>query len=118
MAYYQLETNDAIDGAKHKAIDSSQLTPGLAWILFKKRIDSLSQMSMDSSPQSTPSSPSKSSQVNCSINNKSPFKSLPTTILYDIRSVRLMADIKTDVGKCRAFIRLALERKLLSKHLR
>ncbi|CAG2119595.1 unnamed protein product, partial [Medioppia subpectinata] len=73
MAYYQLETNDAIDGAKHKAIDSSQLTPAL------------SQMSMDSSPQSTPSSPSKSSQVNYSINSKSPFKSLPTTILYDIR---------------------------------
>ncbi|CAG2111874.1 unnamed protein product, partial [Medioppia subpectinata] len=72
MAYYQLETNDAIDGAKHKAIDSSQLTPAL------------SQMSMDSSPQSTPSSPSKSSQVNYSINSKSPFKSLPTTILYDI----------------------------------
>jgi hypothetical protein len=29
-----------------------------------------------------------------------------------------MIDIKTDVGKSRAFIRLALERKLLSKHLR
>lgn len=29
-----------------------------------------------------------------------------------------MTDIKTDVGKSRAFIRLALERKLLSKHLR
>ena len=29
-----------------------------------------------------------------------------------------MKDIKTDIGKSRAFIRLALERKLLSKHLR
>lgn len=29
-----------------------------------------------------------------------------------------MTDIKTDIGKSRAFIRLSLERKLLSKHLR
>lgn len=29
-----------------------------------------------------------------------------------------MTDIKTEIGKSRAFIRLALERKLLSKHLR
>lgn len=29
-----------------------------------------------------------------------------------------MKDIKTEIGKSRAFIRLALERKLLSKHLR
>jgi len=29
MAYYQLETNDAIDGNTHKNIESSQLTPGM-----------------------------------------------------------------------------------------
>lgn len=30
----------------------------------------------------------------------------------------MMSDVKTELGKSRAFIRLALERKLLSKHLR
>lgn len=30
----------------------------------------------------------------------------------------MMSDVKTELGKSRAFIRLAIERKLLSKHLR
>ena len=29
MAYYQMETNDGISGHSHKAIDSSQLSPGI-----------------------------------------------------------------------------------------
>lgn len=45
-------------------------------------------------------------------------RSIPSTLCYDFKSIRDMTDIKTDVGKSRAFIRLSLERKLLSKHLR
>jgi len=37
---------------------------------------------------------------------------------YDLRNVMRMTDIKTDNGFARAFIRLALERKLLHKHLK
>lgn len=74
-----------------------------------------SSSSPQSSPYSTPPSPSRHVNNN---NNNQHLKPIPTSILYDLKSVQLMADIKTDVGKSRAFIRLALERKLLSKHLR
>lgn len=43
---------------------------------------------------------------------------LPTSLHYDVSSVASMVDVKTDHGKTRAFLRLALERKLLSSHLR
>ncbi|KFD54540.1 hypothetical protein M513_04687 [Trichuris suis] len=44
--------------------------------------------------------------------------SLPTSIDYDLSHVMKMVDIKTEIGYARAFIRLALERKLLYKHLK
>lgn len=37
---------------------------------------------------------------------------------YDSRNVMRMTEIKTDIGFARAFVRLALERKLLHKHLK
>lgn len=43
---------------------------------------------------------------------------LPTSIHYDVSSISSMIDVKTDHGKSRAFLRLALERKLLSSHLK
>ncbi|KJH45858.1 putative arginine--tRNA ligase [Dictyocaulus viviparus] len=42
---------------------------------------------------------------------------LPTHIAYDLKNVLRMTEIKTDIGYARAFVRLALERKLLHKHL-
>ncbi|XP_054154674.1 DENN domain-containing protein 5A-like [Oppia nitens] len=138
MAYYQLETNDTIGvantnnnnnnnknnrgggGGSGVPNDMSQLTPALSR-------PSAAATLMDTNTNSTPSSPirrppqqQQQQQQNIHQNrvSNSPLKSLPTTLLYDIRSVRSMSDIKTDVGKSRAFIRLSLERKLLSKHLR
>lgn len=35
-----------------------------------------------------------------------------------LRNVQQMTEIKTDVGYARAFVRLSLEKKLLSKHLK
>ena len=46
------------------------------------------------------------------------IRCIQTTIFYDYETINNMSDIKTEIGKSRAFIRLALERKLLSKHLR
>uniref|UniRef100_A0A5S6Q9G9 UDENN domain-containing protein n=1 Tax=Trichuris muris TaxID=70415 RepID=A0A5S6Q9G9_TRIMR len=48
----------------------------------------------------------------------SSLPSLPTSIDYDLSHVMRMVDIKTEIGYARAFIRLALERKLLYKHLK
>ncbi|VIO93520.1 conserved hypothetical protein,hypothetical protein [Brugia malayi] len=46
------------------------------------------------------------------------FTPLPMHIAYDLKNVLRMTDIKTDIGYARAFVRLALERKLLHKHLK
>ncbi|XP_007502592.2 DENN domain-containing protein 5B isoform X2 [Monodelphis domestica] len=47
--------------------------------------------------------------------------SLPTlrvSLIQDIRHIQNMSEIKTDVGRARAWIRLSLEKKLLSQHLK
>ena len=80
-------------------------------------------MSLDapSKSRSAPASPSRASydpMCHGSSSNNDQFKNMPNSLLYDFRSVQMMTDVKTDLGKSRAFIRLALERKLLSKHLR
>lgn len=78
---------------------------GVTWTSLMKRIDSLSQLSLD--------------QNSVHLNKNSAItKSISSNLAYDFKSICEMADIKSDVGKSRAFIRLSLERKLLSKHLR
>ncbi|XP_055011311.1 LOW QUALITY PROTEIN: DENN domain-containing protein 5B-like [Boleophthalmus pectinirostris] len=49
----------------------------------------------------------------CSLQN-----SARVSLLQDMRHVQLMSEIKTDVGRARAWIRLSLEKKTLSQHLR
>ncbi|XP_052808274.1 DENN domain-containing protein 5B-like isoform X7 [Mya arenaria] len=46
------------------------------------------------------------------------LKPLPKTLSCDMRRVQEMGNIKTDVGRARAWVRLALEKKLLSSHLK
>lgn len=46
------------------------------------------------------------------------LKPLPNVIAYDMRNVLKMTEIKTDIGFARAFVRLALERRMLHKHLK
>lgn len=46
------------------------------------------------------------------------LRPLPDSLIFDIRNVRLMTEIKTDIGYARAWVRLALEKKLLSRHLK
>jgi len=43
---------------------------------------------------------------------------LSRDLINDLRTIHTLKDVKTDVGKARAFIRLSLERKKLSKHLK
>ncbi|XP_074602839.1 DENN domain containing pinstripe isoform X2 [Brevipalpus obovatus] len=90
------------DEEENPQIDSASLTPAL------------SRMSIESTTnsQSTPPSPAKHRQ------NNDYLKPVPNTFNHAFKCIQSMVDIKTDTGKSRAFIRLALERKLLSKHLR
>ncbi|XP_023274504.1 DENN domain-containing protein 5B-like isoform X2 [Seriola lalandi dorsalis] len=43
---------------------------------------------------------------------------LRVSLIQDMRHIRSMSEIKTDVGRARAWIRLSLEKKLLSQHLK
>ncbi len=43
---------------------------------------------------------------------------LPETIEFDVRNILAMQEIKTDIGYARAFVRLTLEKKVLSRHLK
>ncbi|XP_069013066.1 DENN domain-containing protein 5B-like [Embiotoca jacksoni] len=44
--------------------------------------------------------------------------SLRVSLIHDMRHIQSMSEIKTDVGRARAWIRLSLEKKLLSQHLK
>ncbi|XP_039997339.1 DENN domain-containing protein 5B isoform X2 [Xiphias gladius] len=50
----------------------------------------------------------------CSIS----MPSLRVSLIQDMRHIQSMSEIKTDVGRARAWIRLSLEKKLLSQHLK
>ncbi|XP_056281135.1 DENN domain-containing protein 5B-like isoform X5 [Pseudoliparis swirei] len=43
---------------------------------------------------------------------------LRVALLQDLRHIQNMSEIKTDVGRSRAWVRLSLEKKLLSQHLK
>ncbi|XP_021021529.1 DENN domain-containing protein 5B isoform X3 [Mus caroli] len=43
---------------------------------------------------------------------------LKVSLIQDMRHIQNMTEIKTDVGRARAWIRLSLEKKLLSQHLK
>ncbi|XP_070848065.1 DENN domain-containing protein 5B isoform X4 [Chaetodon trifascialis] len=44
--------------------------------------------------------------------------SLRVSLIQDMRHIQSMSEIKTDVGRARAWIRLSLEKKVLSQHLK
>ncbi|XP_074108201.1 DENN domain containing pinstripe isoform X3 [Cotesia typhae] len=46
------------------------------------------------------------------------LRPLPDSLTFDIRNVQAMTEIKTHIGYARAWVRLALEKKLLSRHLK
>ncbi|XP_021923906.1 DENN domain-containing protein 5A isoform X4 [Zootermopsis nevadensis] len=115
-----------------KPIDPNFLTPALAWCVLRKRLDYLSSMALetdfstssqqhgrethklptDSRPQcsnTAPFTPSNSDQPN--------LHPLPVSLTTDMRNVQAMTDIKTHIGYARAWVRLSLEKKLLSRHL-
>lgn len=46
------------------------------------------------------------------------LRPLPDSLTFDIRNIQAMTEIKTHIGYARAWVRLALEKKLLSRHLK
>nr|XP_026491601.1 DENN domain-containing protein 5B isoform X3 [Vanessa tameamea] len=120
-----------------KPIDPNYLTPALAWCVLRKRLDYLSSVGAEvEAQQSTSGSRSRDSSRGGSrdssrdrlsnsgtLERKSsqipnPLRPLPENLTFDMRNVQAMTDIKTEIGYARAWVRLSLEKKLLSKHLR
>ncbi|XP_055857093.1 DENN domain-containing protein 5B isoform X1 [Episyrphus balteatus] len=91
-------------------------TPALAWSVMRKRMDYLSTIRVE--PES-PQSPNRSRSRD---RKNSVFSeqlcTLPESIEFDIKNVLAMTDIKTHIGYTRAWVRLSLEKKLLSRHFR
>ncbi|XP_039745826.1 DENN domain-containing protein 5B isoform X3 [Pararge aegeria] len=120
-----------------KPIDPNYLTPALAWCVLRKRLDYLSSVGAEvESQQTTSTNRSRDSSRGGSrdssrdrlsnsgtLERKSsqppnPLRPLPENLTFDMRNVQAMTDIKTEIGYARAWVRLSLEKKLLSKHLR
>ncbi|XP_059486887.1 DENN domain-containing protein 5B isoform X2 [Neocloeon triangulifer] len=115
-----------------KPISPNFLTPALAWCVLRKRLDYLSSMALEREEPTSGGSRSGRSSARSSRSNsrrQSPerrdrsiheatLRPLPVSLTFDMRNVLAMTDIKTHIGYARAWVRLALEKKLLSKHLR
>ncbi|CAG5055976.1 unnamed protein product [Parnassius apollo] len=121
-----------------KPIDPNYLTPALAWCVLRKRLDYLSSVGAEVEAQQSSSSSSRSRDSSRggsrdssrdrlsnsgTLERKSnqppnPMRPLPESLTFDMRNVQAMTDIKTEIGYARAWVRLSLEKKLLSKHLR
>uniref|UniRef100_A0A672IJH0 DENN/MADD domain containing 5B n=1 Tax=Salarias fasciatus TaxID=181472 RepID=A0A672IJH0_SALFA len=78
---------------------------------YQARLEKLEQQQQQQSPVSQVPERRKS---DCSV--AMPF--LRVSLLQDMRHIQNMSVIKTDVGRARAWIRLSLEKKLLSQHLK
>ncbi|XP_072746333.1 DENN domain-containing protein 5B isoform X2 [Anoplolepis gracilipes] len=107
------ECNDAT-----KSIDANFLSPALAWSVLRKRLDYLSNLQLE-----TDVSPTRGSDKHKSLGERKTvgpehLRPLPDSLIFDIRNVQAMTDIKTHIGYARAWVRLALEKKLLSRHLK
>ncbi|KAL1122543.1 hypothetical protein AAG570_002873 [Ranatra chinensis] len=117
-----LELEESSDSSK--PVDPNSLTPALAWCVLRKRMDYLSSVTPETSPNEKSSRSRSETRTSNSRrlseeNMQQPtMKTLPNTLVYDLRSVQAMTDIKTHIGYARAFVRLSLEKKLLSRHLR
>ncbi|EDW50061.1 GM14418 [Drosophila sechellia] len=91
-------------------------SPALAWNAMRKRMDYLSTFQTDfDSPPSPNRSRSRDRNKFVGLEQLCP---LPESLEFDVKNVLAMADIKTHIGYTRAWVRLSLEKKLLSRHFR
>ncbi|XP_038107326.1 DENN domain-containing protein 5B isoform X2 [Culex quinquefasciatus] len=100
-----------------KQIDTNYLTPALAWTVMRKRMDYLSSLAIEPEIPPSPTRGRSKSRDRKSLGPEQ-LRPLPESLEFDIRNILSMTDIKTHIGYARAWVRLALEKKLLSRHLR
>uniref|UniRef100_A0A182J8D9 Uncharacterized protein n=1 Tax=Anopheles atroparvus TaxID=41427 RepID=A0A182J8D9_ANOAO len=100
-----LEIKDCQNPGKHQ-MENSYLTPDLSSLAIE--------------PQLPPPSPTRGRSKSRERKSLGPeqLRPLPESLEFDIRNILAMTDIKTHIGYARAWVRLALEKKVLSRHLR
>ncbi|XP_049778730.1 DENN domain-containing protein 5B [Schistocerca cancellata] len=96
-----------------KPIDPNFLTPDLSSMALETDLTPPQTRSRDRHKTSEPASPSERK-----ILEQPMLKPLPISLTFDMRNVQAMSDVKTHIGYARAWVRLSLEKKLLSRHLR
>ncbi|XP_068627532.1 DENN domain-containing protein 5B isoform X2 [Battus philenor] len=109
-----------------KPIDPNYLTPDLSSVgaeVEAQQASSSGGRSRDSSRGGSRDSSRDRLSNSGTLERKSnqppnPMRPLPESLTFDMRNVQAMTDIKTEIGYARAWVRLSLEKKLLSKHLR
>ncbi|XP_075163800.1 DENN domain containing pinstripe isoform X1 [Haematobia irritans] len=103
-------------GGNKVGINTTYAAPALAWNVMRKRMDYLSTFQSD---LDAPTSPNRSrSRDRNQFVGLEQLVPLPESLEFDVRNVMAMGDIKTQIGYTRAWVRLALEKKLLSRHFR
>ncbi|XP_062711796.1 DENN domain-containing protein 5B isoform X2 [Aedes albopictus] len=108
---------DSKDKTQGKQIGSNYLSPALAWTGLRKRREHLSALAIEPELHSSPTRGRSKSRDRKSLGPEQ-LRPLPESLEFDIRNIQAMTDIKTHIGYARAWVRLALEKKLLSRHLR
>ncbi|XP_049544581.1 DENN domain-containing protein 5A isoform X2 [Anopheles darlingi] len=100
-----LEIKDCQNPGRHQ-MENSYLTPDLSSLAIE--------------PQLPPPSPTRGRSKSRDRKSLGPeqLRPLPESLEFDIRNILAMTDIKTHIGYARAWVRLALEKKVLSRHLR
>ncbi|XP_050452448.1 DENN domain-containing protein 5B isoform X3 [Cataglyphis hispanica] len=101
-----------------KSIDVNFLSPALAWSVLRKRLDYLSNLQLETDVSPTRGTDKHKSPGERKTVGPEHLRPLPDSLIFDIRNVQAMTDIKTHIGYARAWVRLALEKKLLSRHLK
>lgn len=88
-----------------KQIDTNYLTPDLSSLAIEPEL---------------PPSPTRGRSKSRDRKSLGPeqLRQLPESLEFDIRNILAMTDVKTHIGYARAWVRLALEKKLLSRHFR
>ncbi|XP_032781013.1 DENN domain-containing protein 5B isoform X2 [Daphnia magna] len=113
LHYHDLKTAPAVS----KPVKASSQAPAYAFVTLRKRLRNLSAPSYDGDGAANRSRSSNSIDNNRAGNPPNRMKPLPESLIFDMRNVQNMADIKTHLGYARAWVRLCLEKKLLYVHL-
>ncbi|XP_021965831.1 DENN domain-containing protein 5B isoform X2 [Folsomia candida] len=107
-----------------KPIDPQLLTPDLSAMASELNLNATSTPTTPpATTTTTPTSPQRRRPMvrgggGSTVGQLPVLHPLPVSIAFDMQNVQSISEIKTEIGYARAWVRLSLEKKVLSKHLR